>query len=268
MLGAAASFAAMAACAKALDRIPALDKVFWRSLFSVAAVEAGAVAPQPPAAPEAAQGGHEVAPDGAADAAVGELDQVLLGPDHESVVDAHLAELVDEDRVTPAAGPVEYVVEEGGLAGTEPAADQDDGEAGVGREGLHGRVGGGWGTGRRGGIGCRDALGAGGGSPGHPGSPSGCFLLQVLSGRALGDCDILALRTPLEKADGMPAARWQARACQVAGPGEGRMLPGAWCPWIPRKKTLGRRELGANYRTRRVPVSGARDPSTWNLSPS
>jgi len=37
MLGAAASFAAMAACAKALDRIPALDKVFWRSLFSVAA---------------------------------------------------------------------------------------------------------------------------------------------------------------------------------------------------------------------------------------
>ena len=58
---------------------------------------------------------HEIVGHGAADAAIGELDDVLLraGLDaaalEDLAVDADVAELVDDDRQPPAAGVLEHM---------------------------------------------------------------------------------------------------------------------------------------------------------------
>ena len=73
----------------------------------------------------------EVAADGAADAAVVHLEDLLLGVDDEFVVDADLAELVLDDGDAFAVTLGEDVVEEGGLARAEEAGEHGDGDAGV-----------------------------------------------------------------------------------------------------------------------------------------
>src|SRR5262249_18805340 len=71
---------------------------------------------------------HEIAAHSAADAAVVHLEHFLVGPDHEVVVDADLAELVDDDGVFFAVRLREYAVEQGGLAGAEIAGQHGDGD--------------------------------------------------------------------------------------------------------------------------------------------
>ena len=61
---------------------------------------------------------------GAADAAVVELDHVVGAGDDQVVVDADVAELVDEDGGADALAVGEDVVDQGGLATAEEASDQ------------------------------------------------------------------------------------------------------------------------------------------------
>jgi hypothetical protein len=70
----------------------------------------------------------EVAAHGAADAAVVHLEHFLVGADHEVVVDADLAELVDDHGVALAVRLGEDAVEERGLAGAEIAGEHGDGD--------------------------------------------------------------------------------------------------------------------------------------------
>ena len=82
---------------------------------------------------------EEVLAQGAADAAVGELDEALValldldpgvaGRQEQLAVEALLAHLVDEDRDAAALAVGEQVGEEGGLAGAEEAGEDGDGEA-------------------------------------------------------------------------------------------------------------------------------------------
>ena len=81
----------------------------------------------------------EVAAHGAADAAVVHLEDFLVGLDDEVVVDADLAELVDDDRVLLAVVLGEDAVEERRLAGAEVAGEHGDGDLGVGHGKLRGR---------------------------------------------------------------------------------------------------------------------------------
>ncbi len=61
------------------------------------------------------------------DAAVVHLEHFLVGADDEVVVDADLAELVDDHGVALAVRLGEDAVEEGGLAGAEIAGEHGDG---------------------------------------------------------------------------------------------------------------------------------------------
>src|SRR4051812_10419670 len=70
---------------------------------------------------------HEVAAHGAADAAVVHLEHFLVGPDDEVVVDADLAEFVDDDGVLLTVRLGQNAVEQGGLAGAEIAGQHGDG---------------------------------------------------------------------------------------------------------------------------------------------
>ena len=82
---------------------------------------------------------EEVLAQGAAAAAVGELDEALValldldpsvaGRQEQLAVEALLAHLVDEDRDAAALAVGEQVGEEGGLAGAEEAGENGDGEA-------------------------------------------------------------------------------------------------------------------------------------------
>ena len=78
---------------------------------------------------------HEIVGDGAADAAIGELDDILLraGLDaaalQDVAVDADVAELVDDDRQPPAAGVFQDVADQRRLAGAEKAGDDGAGDA-------------------------------------------------------------------------------------------------------------------------------------------
>ena len=70
----------------------------------------------------------EVAAHGAADAAVVHLEHFLVRADDEIVVDADLAELVDDDGVFLAVLLGEDAVQERGLAGAEIAGEDGDGD--------------------------------------------------------------------------------------------------------------------------------------------
>ena len=70
----------------------------------------------------------QVAAHGAADAAVVHLEHFLVGADDELVVDADLAELVDDHGIFLAVLLGEDAVEEGGLAGAEIACEDGDGD--------------------------------------------------------------------------------------------------------------------------------------------
>ena len=78
---------------------------------------------------------HEIVGHGAADAAIGELDDVLLraGLDaaafEDLAVDADIAELVDDDRQPAAAGVLQDVADQRRLAGAEKAGDDGAGDA-------------------------------------------------------------------------------------------------------------------------------------------
>ena len=69
----------------------------------------------------------QVAAHGAADAAVVHLEHFLVGADDEVVVDADLAELVDDHGVLLAVLLREDAVQQGGLPGAEVAGEDGDG---------------------------------------------------------------------------------------------------------------------------------------------
>ena len=80
--------------------------------------------------------GQELVGDRAAEAAVRELDDVVVGAVRDAAapesgaVDAERAELVDDHRDPPAAAVREHVADEARLAGAEKAADDRRGNAG------------------------------------------------------------------------------------------------------------------------------------------
>ena len=86
---------------------------------------------------------HQVAAHGAADAAVVHLEHFFVGVDHQLVVDADLAEFVDDDGVFLAVRLGQNAVEQRGLAGAEIAGEHGDGDFGGGGGGGH------WGMGLR-----------------------------------------------------------------------------------------------------------------------
>ena len=69
----------------------------------------------------------EVAAHGAADAAVVHLEHFFVSADDELVIDADLAKLVDDDRVTLAMWFAQNAVKQGRLAGAEIAGKDGDG---------------------------------------------------------------------------------------------------------------------------------------------
>src|SRR5215510_3301858 len=71
---------------------------------------------------------HEVAAHGAADAAVVHLEHFFVGADDELVVDADLAEFVDDDGVLLSVRLRQDAVEQRGLAGAEIAGEHGDGD--------------------------------------------------------------------------------------------------------------------------------------------
>ncbi len=73
----------------------------------------------------------QVAPDRAADAAVVHLEQLLVRVQDEVVVDADLAELVDDHRIATAVVLGEDAVQKRGLAGAEIAGQHGDGDEGA-----------------------------------------------------------------------------------------------------------------------------------------
>ncbi len=74
----------------------------------------------------------QVAAHRAADAAVVHLEHFFVGADDQVVVDADLAELVDDHGVALAVVLGEDAVEQGGLAGAEIAGEDGDGGLGHG----------------------------------------------------------------------------------------------------------------------------------------
>src|SRR5262249_40608797 len=70
---------------------------------------------------------HEIPAYGAADAAVVHLEDFLVGAHHEVVVDADLAELVDDHGELLPVRLGEDAVEQRGLAGAEIAGEHGDG---------------------------------------------------------------------------------------------------------------------------------------------
>ena len=79
---------------------------------------------------------HEFVGHGAAQAAIGELDDVLLGAGgiaaafEDLAVDADIAELVDDHREPAPVGVGEHVADQRGLARAEKAGDDGAGDAG------------------------------------------------------------------------------------------------------------------------------------------
>ena len=81
-------------------------------------------------------GRHEIIGHGAADAAIGQFDDVLLAAGRiaaalqDLAVDAHVAELVDDQRDAAALGVLQHVADQRGLAGAEEAGDDGGGNLG------------------------------------------------------------------------------------------------------------------------------------------
>ncbi len=79
--------------------------------------------------------GHELVGDGAAEAAIGELDDVLLRAGgvaaafENLAVDADIAELVHDDGKPPPVGVLEHMTDQRRLAGAEEAGDDGAGDA-------------------------------------------------------------------------------------------------------------------------------------------
>src|SRR5262245_13366497 len=71
---------------------------------------------------------HEVAAHGAADAAVVHLEHFFIGANDEVVVDADLAEFIDDDGVLLPVRLRQDAVEQRGLAGAEIAGEHGDGD--------------------------------------------------------------------------------------------------------------------------------------------
>jgi hypothetical protein len=76
--------------------------------------------------PEA--GPDQVVADGAADAAVGEVDRVALDPDDELGIDVDRTEVIDENRGAHAVVAAQDVIEQRRLPGAEKPGDQGDGD--------------------------------------------------------------------------------------------------------------------------------------------
>jgi hypothetical protein len=72
---------------------------------------------------QAVENAHEIAANGATDAAVIHLENFLVGPDDQIVVDANLAEFIDNDGVFLAVRLRQNAVEQGGLPGAEIARE-------------------------------------------------------------------------------------------------------------------------------------------------
>ena len=79
------------------------------------------------AAHQAFDDANEVAAHGAADAAVVHLEDFFVGADHQLVVDADLAEFIDDHGVFLAVRLGQNAVEQRGLAGAEIAGEHGDG---------------------------------------------------------------------------------------------------------------------------------------------
>ena len=79
--------------------------------------------------------GHELVGDGAAETAIGELDDILLGAGgvaaafENLAIDADIAELVDDDGEPPPVGVLEHMTDQRRLAGAEEAGDDGAGDA-------------------------------------------------------------------------------------------------------------------------------------------
>src|SRR5438552_4858041 len=71
---------------------------------------------------------HEIAAHGAANAAVVHFEDFFVGADDETIVDPHLTELVDDDRVLLSVRLRQDAVEERRLAGAEIAGEHGDGD--------------------------------------------------------------------------------------------------------------------------------------------
>ena len=80
---------------------------------------------------------HEIAAYGAADAAIVHLEDFFVGADDQIVVDADLAEFIDDDGVFLAVVFRQDAVEKGGLAGAEIAREHGHGNF-LGRQFWHG----------------------------------------------------------------------------------------------------------------------------------
>ena len=82
--------------------------------------------------------GQEVVRHRAAEAAIGEFDDVVFGAAGDAAgsegvaVDADFAEFVDDDGDAAAAGIFQHVADQGGFAGAEEAGDDGGGDFGVG----------------------------------------------------------------------------------------------------------------------------------------
>ena len=79
---------------------------------------------------QALENADQVAAHGAADAAIVHLDNFFIRPDDQVVVDAALAELVDDHGVAFAVILGEDAIEKRGLAGAEIAGEDGDGGLG------------------------------------------------------------------------------------------------------------------------------------------
>ena len=78
----------------------------------------------------------QIAADGAAQAAGGHLDDILVGAFDQQMIDAGVAELVDDDGGIGEEGILQQLVQQGRLSGAEEAGQDGDGDGCV----IHGRV--------------------------------------------------------------------------------------------------------------------------------
>ena len=70
----------------------------------------------------------EITPHRAADATVVHLENLFVRVDDEIIVDADLAEFIDDDRIALAVGLGEDAIEQRRLAGTEITGEHGDGD--------------------------------------------------------------------------------------------------------------------------------------------
>ena len=78
---------------------------------------------------EAAQARHQIAADGAAEAAAGEQHHVLARRFHQQMIEADLAELVDDDGRLAEIRMAQQLAQQGRLAAAEEAGQHRDGQA-------------------------------------------------------------------------------------------------------------------------------------------